>query len=184
MSVIDIDRLTQYLSANRDQRIGSAAGGINPVRASHSANRYDFGMSLNAHPMIVLLLGAVRSDPAPTRDRVVQAAVHAWMEGHLSAPGHPRMSSTDAEFPSPPFPDPHDDRLHAIVDETMERFDPIQIVPAVAYASSLAWIAGETDGADCGGCALPNGDTDVARAVRGGEVAIRFIHPDLDPMLE
>jgi len=136
-------------------------------------------MSLNAHPMVVLVLGAVGTSPVPIRERVMHAAVHAWMEGHLSASGHREVGSTTRSMPSPPFPDTGDERLHEIVDETLDRFDPIQIVPAVAYASALAWVAGEQDGERCDGCSLHNGDTDAARAVRNGEVEIRFHHPAL-----
>jgi hypothetical protein len=82
-------------------------------------------MDRNVMPLVLTVTEAVEDDgafetrmPSPLHAMVMQVAVHAWMEGHLAAPGHiVRDEPTDETMPAPPFPardDPPPRRDHRL----------------------------------------------------------------------
>jgi len=130
---------------------------------------------LNPFPMLVTLHNAYVNPAESVQERCINAAVHGWAEGHLSAAGHPSPSDTDKSMSSPPFPaSEENERLRAIVVEAVDRFQEGQDVAAVTYAAALGWEAGVEEGLVCSGCAVENASHPFARAMRGNGMEIEF----------
>ena len=108
------------------------------------------------------------------QDRLVHAAVHGWMEGHLSSPGHRLDPDNVSDMPEPPFPHPDDPQLRQILEETSRRFREGEEPAAVAFAAALGWQAGRATAGECPGCAPPGHDDPAAKAMREGRGEIRF----------
>lgn len=106
--------------------------------------------------------------------RIVHAAVHGWMEGHLSSPGHRLDPANVGEMPEPPFPHPDDPQLGQIVVDASRRFRHGEEPAAVAFAAALGWQAGRASAGECPGCAPKGHDDPVARAMREGRGHVRF----------
>jgi hypothetical protein len=132
-------------------------------------------MDTNALPLLLVISESFTEKPVPTLgQRIVHAAVHGWMEGHLAAPGHQLDPENVGEMPAAPFPDPHDRRLEQIIKEASERFGDGEEPAAVAYAAALGWRQGPEAGQECPGCA-PRGHEDPdARAMRSGAGEVEF----------
>jgi hypothetical protein len=109
------------------------------------------------------------------QDRLVHAAVHGWMEGHLSSPGHRLDRDNVGNIPNAPFPHPDDPQLREIVDEASRRFRVGEEPAAVAFAAALGWQAGRATAGECPGCAPAGFDDPVAKAMREGHGEIRFV---------
>jgi HEPN domain-containing protein len=133
---------------------------------------------INLLPLI-LVLSQASSIEGNLEDRCLYAAVHCWAEGHLAAAGHPEPLESEAELSSPPFPDPEVDgkRLHAITLDATARFGSEgHEVDAISYSAALGWKAGIDAGIRCDGCEIGEASGALARAMRSGEMRIRF-HP-------
>lgn len=107
--------------------------------------------------------------------RAVHAAVHGWMEGHLSSPGHHLDPNNVGEMPEPPFPSQDDPQLKQIVEEVLSRFREGEEPAAVAFAAALGWQAGRATAGECIGCAPEGHDDPAAIAMRQGRGEIRFV---------
>ena len=118
-------------------------------------------LDTNALPLLFTIYeGFTEKSPVPSlQGRIVHAAVHGWMEGHLAAPDHQLDPEYVGEMPSAPFPDPHDRRLEQIIKETSERFSDGEEPAAVSFAAALGWKHGRAAGQECPGCA-PQGHDD------------------------
>lgn len=94
--------------------------------------------SLDTNPLPLLLTISetfAEKSPVPSlQERIVHAAVHGWMEGHLAAPGHRLDPAYAGDMPAAPFPDPHDRRLGQIIKESVGRFGDGEEPAAVAFA--------------------------------------------------
>ena len=99
---------------------------------------------LNALPLLLTISETFTAAEAGVslEARILHAAVHGWMEGHLSSPGHRFDPGNVGTMPEPPFPDPNDQQLHQIVEETMRRFREGEEPAAAAFAAALGWQAG------------------------------------------
>jgi hypothetical protein len=138
-------------------------------------------MDRNVMPLVLTVTEAVEDDgasetrmPSPLHAMVMQVAVHAWMEGHLAAPGHiVRDDATDERMPAPPFPARDDPRLREIIASAND-YSEGEEPAAVMAAAAAAWRAGRQAGLDCTGCALPLSSTPLAQQIRGGRTTIEF----------
>jgi hypothetical protein len=138
-------------------------------------------MDRNIMPLVLTVTEAIEDDDAletrmssPLHAMVMQAAVHAWMEGHLAAPSHVlRDEPTGTEMPAPPFPARDDERLREIIAIAGD-YSKGEEPAAVMAAAAAAWRAGRQDGLDCPGCALPKSSTRLAQQIRGGHTTIEF----------
>jgi hypothetical protein len=131
---------------------------------------------VNPVPMLLSLTNAAGIED-DLQTRCLHVAVHAWAEGHLAAPEHPKPVATDVPLHVPPFPDPTDDgeRLAALVALAEERVnDGGSEIAAIVIAAGLAWEYGWRQGIECKGCAIENADSPFARAMRCGEIGISF----------
>jgi len=131
---------------------------------------------VNPVPILLALANAVDVE-GDGLARCLHAAVHAWAEGHLAAPGHPEPAATDVPLHVPPFPDPASDgeRLEAVLAIARERAeDGGSEVAAMVVAAGLAWELGWQRGLECEGCAVEHADGPFARAMRRGEIGISF----------
>lgn len=134
----------------------------------------------NALPLLLTISETCIDDSTPpsTVGRIIHAAVHGWMEGHLAAPGHKLDPTNIGEMPDAPFPDPSDRRLKQIIEETETRFaGEKEEAAAVCFAAALGWQAGRQAGMDCPGCATVGWDTVEAKALRGGTAEVLFRMP-------
>jgi len=131
---------------------------------------------LNALPLLLTISETFTGDEreSPFEARVVHAAVHGWMEGHLSSPGHRLDPDHVGEMPEPPFPHPDDPQLGQIIDEVAGRFREGEEPAAVAFAAALGWQAGRATAGECPGCAPPRHDDPKAMAMRKGWGEVRF----------
>lgn len=132
---------------------------------------------LNALPLLLTItetFSIPSAHGASLEERIVHAAVHGWMEGHLSAPGHRFDPSHVGGMPDPPFPDPDDPQLQQIVEEARRRFREGEEPAAAAFAAALGWQAGRATSGECPGCAPKGYDDPVARALREGRGKIEF----------
>jgi hypothetical protein len=137
--------------------------------------RKDPLLDTNALPLLFTITESLTERPVPSFElRIVHAAVHGWMEGHLGAPDHKLDPRYIGEMPSAPFPDPSDRRLLQIVDETKERFGEGEEPAAVAFAVARAWKQGLAAGQECLGCAPQGHDDPDARAMRSGAGKVEF----------
>ena len=135
-------------------------------------------LNRNVLPLLTVLEAIFSTgEPSDRFEAVLQAAVHGWMEGHLSAPGHVVSGDTTEEMPAPPYPPRESAALRAILHEVMGRFGSGEEPGAALCAAARGWQAGRQAGLDCPGCALENADQPVARAIRAGRGEYRF-HPD------
>lgn len=128
---------------------------------------------------LFLVLSEAASMEGDLEDRCLYVAIHSWAEGHLAAEGHQEPDETDAPLSSPPFPHPEEDggRLSAIVADAVARFGVKgDGVDAIAYAAALGWRAGLEAGESCDGCEIDQASNAIARAMRRGEMRIKF-HP-------
>lgn len=125
---------------------------------------------MNVLPLLVTVSETFTDAERDTsfESRVVHAAVHGWMEGHLSAPGHQFDIENVGEMPEAPFPHPDDPQLREIVDEVLRRFRQGEEPAAVAFAAALGWQAGRATAGECLGCAPEGHDEPVAMAMREG----------------
>jgi hypothetical protein len=133
---------------------------------------------VNPLPLFVVLSEAASME-GDLEERCLYAAIHSWAEGHLAAEEHREPGETDAPLSSPPFPHPEEDggRLSAIMADAVARFGGEGSgVDAIAYAAALGWRAGLEAGKRCDGCEIDQASNAVARAMRRGEMRIRF-HP-------
>ncbi|MGH3008549.1 MAG: hypothetical protein ACRDLM_03975 [Gaiellaceae bacterium] len=132
---------------------------------------------LNALPLLLTIsesfTGAERG--ASLEGRLVHAAVHGWMEGHLASPSHRLDPDNVGEMPDPPFPHPDDPQLGQIVAEASRRFREGEEPAAVAFAAALGWQAGRATAVECPGCAPTGHDEPAARAMREGRGDVRFV---------
>src|SRR5262245_45413927 len=98
-------------------------------------------------PLLLTISESFTEKPEPSlRDRIVHAAVHGRMEGHLAAPDHRIDPTYTGTMPAAPFPDPTDRRLRQIIVEALERFDEGEEPAAVAFAAALGWKQGRAAG--------------------------------------
>ncbi|MGH2948583.1 MAG: hypothetical protein ACRDPC_20390 [Solirubrobacteraceae bacterium] len=136
----------------------------------------------NPLPIIQTVFTAMTAADHGPQAIVLQAAVHGWMEGHLSVPGHETrdLPPHPGEMPSPPFPNPDSPRLKEILDDTRERFADDEAEAAAAYAIALAWQSGRDEGKNCPGCGIELASSPVARAMREGRMHIEFRLPETD----
>jgi hypothetical protein len=110
--------------------------------------------------VLAIIVHDALNGPAATDDArlaTLQAAVHAWMEGHVEGEGRAGMAGAvtqmpDDEMPSPPFPDPHNPQLARIIAEAHERLGDAEPVSGALFAAGLAYQAGLAEGAECSGC--------------------------------
>jgi hypothetical protein len=132
---------------------------------------------LNALPLLLTISETFTDAERGTslEGRIVHAAVHGWMEGHLSAPGHDFDPANVGGMPEPPFPHSNDPQLGQIIDETSRRFRNGEEPAAVAFAAALGWQAGRATAGECLGCAPEGYDEPVARAMREGRGGVRFV---------
>ena len=131
-------------------------------------------MDSNPLPLLLTISETFAGEPESFHSRVLHAAVHGWMEGHLAAPGHRFDPDRVGGMPKPPFPDPDDERMPGIIEEALARFSEGEEPGAIAFAAALGWQAGRNAGLDCPGCA-PEGHQDpLARAMRAGTAEMRF----------
>jgi hypothetical protein len=133
-------------------------------------------LDTNALPLLLTISESfTEKSPVPSlQGRIVHAAVHGWMEGHLAAPGHQLDPAYVGKMPAAPFPDPHDRRLSQIVKETSERFGDGEEPAAVAFAAALGWKQGLAAGQECPGCAPEGNEHPAARALRSGVGYVEF----------
>ncbi len=131
---------------------------------------------LNVMPLLLTIREAFEAKAAdlPFTERALSACVHAWMEGHVAAPGHHLDRDRVQGMPHPPFPDPRDERLQRILREVGERFEAGEEPAAIAYAAALGWRAGRQAGLDCPGCAPEGFEHPMSRAMRSGRIDISF----------
>lgn len=137
--------------------------------------------AINVLPLIQAQLTA-QKEQDPLLECVLTAAVHGWMEGHLSAPAHDtrQVVSLPGELQSPPFPDPLSSALKTIVDDTYDRFAEDEREAAIAYAAALAWQTGRAEGKTCPGCGLATAKAPLAKALRAGKLEVRYHDPAQD----
>jgi len=135
-------------------------------------------------PVTILFSFRKAADSLP--EMMLDAAVTAWMEGHVEAHERARrppialqrkskkeLSRGDKHFPSPPWP-PHDTPLvHALVREAQRVFGAVP-ESAVAYAAALGWAAGLDDGETCKGCSFRGHEPALAQKVRTGRARLRL----------
>jgi len=176
-------RLGQFaldaLSARSPARFESGFHEIGAPEYRDRRSRKDQLLDTNALPLLLTIYGSFTEKPVPTlQQRIVHAAVHGWMEGHLAAPDHQLDPEYVGEMPSAPFPDPHDRRLEQIIKETSERFGDGEEPAAVAFAAALGWKQGRAAGQECPGCALQGHEHPAVRAMRSGEGKVEFRLPD------
>jgi hypothetical protein len=132
-------------------------------------------LDTNAMPLLLTISESFTEKPQPSlKERIVHAAVHGWMEGHLAAPNHRIDPTFTGEMPAAPWPDPTDRRLKRIIEEATERFDEGEEPAAVAFAAALGWKQGRAAGQECPGCALEGHDDPFVQAMRSGGVTIEF----------
>lgn len=133
-------------------------------------------MDTNPLPLLLTISETfAEKSPVPSlQERIVHAAVHGWMEGHLAAPGHRLDPAYAGDMPAAPFPDPHDRRLGQIIKESVERFGDGEEPAAVAFAAALGWKQGREAGQECTGCAPEGHDHPAARAMRSGAGEVEF----------
>lgn len=135
-----------------------------------------------SHPETVVLAMVVHNsmnDPDLDENpagSLINAAVHAWMEGHVEGEGragtHTVSDGPPTEpMPSPPFPGRDDENLRDILHEAHTRFSGQDPVCAVMYAAALAYAKGIEEGRGCPGCATP-GVAEVGARVRVGQAAV------------
>lgn len=137
-------------------------------------------MTPNFLPLVLVLLEAHHEAGSTSFEAaVIHAAVHGWMEGHLAAPGH--LPGPPGEMPDPPFPNPADQALQDIVDETHRRFAEDERVGAVAFAVGEGWRAGHQAGKLCTGCAILGADDPLASAMRAGRGSFHYLPEGLGP---
>ena len=105
----------------------------------------------NALPLLLTVSETFTEGERETsfESRVVHAAVHGWMEGHLSSPGHQLDPDHVGEMPEPPFPSQDDPQLKEIVEEDLRRFREAEEAAAVAFAAALGWQAGRATAGEC-----------------------------------
>jgi hypothetical protein len=131
-------------------------------------------MDSNPLPLLLTISETFTDEPDSFRARVVHAAVHGWMEGHLAAPGHHLDPDRVGGMPNPPFPSPEDERMRTVVEEALRRFSEGEEPGAIAFAAALGWQAGRIAGGDCPGCAPESHQDPLALAMRAGTAEIRF----------
>jgi hypothetical protein len=131
---------------------------------------------LNALPLLLTVSETFTDSEreTPFNARVAHAAVHGWMEGHLSSPGHILDPANVGDMPESPFPRRGDPQLVQIIDETLRRFREGEEPAAVAFAAALGWQAGRATAGECPGCAPMGHDHPSATAMREGRGEIRF----------
>jgi hypothetical protein len=132
---------------------------------------------MNALPLLLTISETFTQAEKETalEDRVVHAAVHGWMEGHLSSPGHRLNPANVGQMPQRPFPATDDPQLDQIVEETLSRFREGEEPAAIAFAAALGWQAGRATAGECPGCAPEGHDDPAAMAMREGRGGIRFV---------
>jgi hypothetical protein len=129
----------------------------------------------NGVPLLVVITETLAEvGDSPLDALVMHAAVHGWMEGHLSAPGHRLDSENEQTMPNPPFPNPADELLQRIVREALSRFSPGEEPAAITYAAALGWQAGRLTANECPGCSPPGHDHATPRAIRSGQATVEF----------
>ena len=131
-------------------------------------------MDTNPLPLLLTISETFSDEPEPFHSRVLHAAVHGWMEGHLAAPGHQLDPDRVGGMPNPPFPGPDNERMPGILEETLGRFSEGEEPGAIAFAAALGWQAGRNAGLDCPGCAPESHQDPLARSMRTGTAEMRF----------
>src|SRR5437870_582657 len=126
----------------------------------------------STNPMLAVTIYEAHAQASSLSQAVLNAAVHAWFEGHIAGEGDKKTTKagTKEDMPAPPFPS-RDSRLLAdIIKETSGLFTSEELTPAaVCYVAGIAWAAGYSEGKTCPGCSYRGTHPEKAAAVRAGE---------------